>query len=257
MTLWLALCGLPLLGCMPGGPQVPSRDEAMKAGVGACQPIVKALSRFREAKGRYPDRLDELVAAKFIDAIPETPEFGESKRRGVTYQVSQPLDIYRLCFSYEVADGLFGAIVLWSYLPDADEWEGSKYPSSFWDETAERAALRFRERRDAKSLRVFVETVSRGPNFAYFYENRVVKWLGEGREVTVPPPHSPDGKKGFVYGVGGSMARYCFTYRPHLLTMLDGEKQDFPVVDKLYSIETVGGEERWNLLLDNQAKKRR
>jgi hypothetical protein len=228
---------------------LPSRNRALTAGEKACRPIIDALTKYHSAHGRYPDALEDLVTSRLIDRVPDTPEIGRSKRWGITYEASLPNDVYQLSFSYEVAEGILPACVRLSYMSDEARWEGRKYPGSFWSKTCERAARRYRERRDAATLRAFIETVTTEPDFNYFYASRVKEWLGEGEERAIPHDLSEKSRKGYCYGSEDGSARICFTYRSHILPMGGDERKDFPIVDTLYEIETVDGIEKWRVLL--------
>jgi hypothetical protein len=236
------------------GAHGPSRAEAQRAGAEACRPIISALEKYHAAHGRYPDALDDLVSSKLLDRIPDAPEIGQSRRGGVTYEVSPPLDVYRLSFAYDVDEGFIGAIVRFSYMSDVARWEGRKYPPDFWSETCDRAAKRFRAKRDDASLRTVVEVMPSSPDFPYFHESRVQEWLGEGEPTAIPRDVSDGPRKGSCYGTTDGPTRLCFTYRSHVLPMLDGKKQDFPIVDTLYLIESRDGSETWKVLLKNPQK---
>ena len=198
-------------------PDIPSRAEAQKAGEEVCRPIIAALEKYHSVHARYPDTLEDLVASKLIDQIPDTPEIGKSKRGDVTYEVSLPTDVYQLSFSYDVSDGLFGAIIQFSYMPDEAEWQSAKYPPSFWDETCDRAAKRYRKDRDEASLRAFIETVTVRPDTRYFSERRVKEWLGEGDPKAIPHELSAGKRMGTCYGSKDGSTRICFSYRPNEL----------------------------------------
>lgn len=176
----LLIAALIPVGCGLMESAGPSRDEARRIGEETCRPIIAALKAYHSAHGRYPDALSDLVTAKLMDKIPDTPEIGRSKRGGVRYDVSLPIDVYRLSYSYDIPEGLFGSIVLFSYWSDLDEWTGRKYPPSFWFETCDRAAKRYREKRDEKSLRAFIATSTPMPDRVWLEESTVKEWLGVG-----------------------------------------------------------------------------
>ncbi len=236
-------------GCGPMGPAGPSRAEAQRAGEEACRPIIAALERYHSAHGRYPDRLGDLVRSKLIDRIPDTPEIGRSKWSGIEYEVSLPIDVYCLSFSYDIPDALFGAIFRFSYWSDQAEWTSRKYPPSFWSETCGRAAKRYRENRYEAALRAFIATVTARPDFEYFYERRVKEWLGEGEPKAIPREVSAGERIGSCYGSRDGTTKICFIYKSRESTSLEGEKEAYLILDTLDEIGIQDGRERWRVLL--------
>lgn len=238
-----------LSGCGLAGSGPPTRDEALAAGAEACTPIIAALEDYHSAHGRFPDTLDDLVTSHLIDRIPDIPEIAESKFRGVTYEVSLPLDVYRLSFSYIVGDVLFRPAVTFSYMSDEGEWRGRKYPPSLWFETCERAASRYRERRDAATLNAFIASVTAEPDSSGLAESHVKSWFGEGEPKAIPRELSEGGRVGSCYGSVNGSSSICFTFRSREVRMHDGSTHDFPIVDTLYEIESIDGIEEWRILL--------
>ena len=253
-TFIVVLATLTHAGCGAIGSSGPSRDEAMRAGADVCRPIIAALAGYHKAHGRYPDRLGELVAAGFIDRIPEVPELGDSRRSDLTYEVSQPVDLYRLCFSYDIPEGPYapGSIIGFTYLSDEREWVGRKYGSSLWYEASKRAATRWREKRDFDSLSAFLEVVAMRPERSYLYESRVKEWLGDGEAGTIPPSIPGGGGACTIYRVAGVGKGYGFSYRQHSLPLLDGKKSESPIVDRIYEIAGSGGDVSWKVVLDRE-----
>jgi hypothetical protein len=236
-------------GCGLSG---PSRDGAKQAGADACRPVIAALDGYHKAKGRYPERLDDLVTAGFLDRIPEIPDLGGSRQSGLFYEVAPPIDLYRLRFSYDIPDGLFGAIVGFTYLSDEREWGGRKYGSSMWDEASERAAKRWREKGDLNSLSTFMEVVLVRPDRLYFYESRVQEWLGGGKSGKIPPTMPGGGGKCTIYRAAGVGTGYGFSFRPHSLPLSGDKTLEAPLVDRIYEIRGSGDDERWKILLDRE-----
>lgn len=251
----LLIAALIPSGCGPMGSVGPSRAEAQRSGEQTCRPIIAALANYHSLRGNYPDSLGDLVTSNLIDRVPDTPEIGQSKRGGVLYQVSLPTDVYRLSFSYDIPDELFGAIIRFSYWSDEERWTSRKYTPSFWSETCDRAAMRYREKRDENTLRAFIATVAREPESDSLYESRVKGWLGEGEPNAIPNDVSvEEGRIGYCYGTKDGSSRICFTYKTHFVRSREGESNS-PIVDTLYEIESRNGIEKWRVLLKTRSSR--
>jgi hypothetical protein len=210
------------------------------------------LAAYHTAHGRFPDRLDELVTAGLIDGIPEVPELGGSRWRGLSYEVSPPVDLYRLHFSYDIPQGPYGpgTFVGFTYLSDKHKWV-QQYGSSLWEEASNRLAKRWREKRDADSLSTFVRVVMTKPKRESVHESQVKEWLGDGQEGSVPPPIPGAGVPCTIYRVAGIGKGYGFTYRLYAEDGFGG-KQDYKLMDRIYEITGSGRDESWQIVLDRE-----
>jgi len=90
---------LPALGALVAvaGCPAPGRGAAATSGYLACDPIIRALADYHDARGRYPVRLDELVP-RYLARVP-TAAADAPMLLSIEYEACPP-DGYRLQFRY-------------------------------------------------------------------------------------------------------------------------------------------------------------
>jgi hypothetical protein len=218
-------------------------------------PVIAALEEYHETEGVYPERLEHLITAGYLSQMPELPTFGDSLRGGALYEYCEPLDLYSLSFAYDIPDGLFGEIVKFTFLSDERKWAANY--GTLWDKACDRAAWRWREQGDAKSLATFMEVALEVNEWDrdYFYEERLKEWLGVGEAGEIPQPLPRGGGDCIIYRVAGEDTGYAFSFRPHFLPVRYGKSRDYPLVDRIYRIEGREGHESWTVFLDGESNR--
>jgi hypothetical protein len=279
ITVWCLLGALMLVGAgcvcafglflwMIAG---PSPEQVLAKAQPVCEPITVALGEYHRRHGHYPQELSDLVKDGLLTAVPELPpHWGTSSKYGPNYEVSQPLDFYRLSFGYCVEGGI-GPGDTYSRVLVSDDprgWTGGS-KGSMEDLIADRVPATYRERHDEKSLALFMSEVIGKADCDYLYRDRVTGWLGEGEEIDVPPDVPGAGKKGYLYQAEDDMKRrYCLVYkdhwRPFLKSYLPPDERrkypektanlddafvdkNYPVLDKLFLIQENDGRPTWTI----------
>lgn len=161
-----------------------------------------ALERHHRKYGCYPRDLSELVKRGFLSEIPELPShWGTSEKCGPTFEANVSWDFFRLSFGYVVEGGMGpGDTCSRVYVADDPKgWETTGRPQSMENLVAERILASYRKQHDGKSLDLFMSDVIGKADCDYLYHDRVVRWLGEGTEIDLPPDMFGAGKKGYAY----------------------------------------------------------
>ncbi len=136
-SLFVILSGL-CVGCgNPSSHGYKDWREYRKAEVAArqkqAQPVVDALEKYKAARGNYPDTLDELVAGKFIDAVPDLASKLDHQGKPDRIESAEPLtynrdgDRYRLVLQFLFAEKARGSQMEWG---TSDE-----FASEYWSDT--------------------------------------------------------------------------------------------------------------------------
>lgn len=239
----------------------------------SCEPVIAALDRYHRVHGRYPEDLSELAKEGLLVDVPQLPPHpGTSSRYGPYYQVSLPLDFYRLSLGYCVEGGLGPGDTYWAaYVSDDGRgWTRAASGDNMADLVAARLLATYRRLGDRRSLDLFMSEVIAKAGGNCLARDRVVGWLGEGQAIDLPPDVPGAVRKGSVYGArDDATRRYCLVYKDHWLPFLksflspeerakvppdDGSPgsgsvdRNYPVLDCLFIIEEVGGQPRWSVI---------
>jgi hypothetical protein len=246
-----------------------SPDRVLARAQRALEPVKGALDAYRRKHGHYPPELTELVKDGLLNEVPELPSLrGTSSHSGPYYDASVSFDFYRLAFMYDINSGFGpGHWRGWAFVSD-DPKGWRRAHDRMEDLVAERLLAIYRVQHDGKTLRRFMSEVIAKLDCDYLYQSRVTAWLGDGKEIIVPPEVLAAGKAGYVYQAEDDASRrYCFVYKDHWLPMLKGflppEERakypadnghdgsvdiNYPVLDKLFLIQEVSGRSSWKLL---------
>ena len=201
----------------------PSPDDVLGKAQPVCEPIIVALTEFHRRHGRYPRELAILVNEGLLSTVPELPpHWGTSSKYGPTYEANESLDFYRLSFGYVVEGGIGpGDTYTRVFISDDPQGWSSGGLDTMENLVANRLLATYRERKDAKSLGLFMSDVIGKADCLYLNRDRVIRWLGVGDEIDLPAEILGAGKKGYTYrSKDDPSRRYCFVYKNQWLPVL-------------------------------------
>jgi hypothetical protein len=255
------------VGCGPNPETVLAKAQPV------FERIAVALEEHHRRHGRYPQELSDLVKVGLLPEIPELPSHrGAPSKYGPIYDVNTSLNFYRLSFGYHVPEGIGPGDTHWRVLvsDDPEGWKTTGSPDSMENLVADRVLATYRKRHDGKSLDLFMSDVIGKADCYYLNRDRVIRWLGEGIELELPPDLLGAGKKGFVYQAqDDTKRRYCFAYKDQWLPLLKSDlpaderakypektgkfddayvNKKYPVLDKLFLIQEIEGRPTWTVV---------
>jgi hypothetical protein len=205
--LVLAVAALALVGEPGCG---PSTETFLASGERACRPVVAALEAYRQRYGRYPETLDLLVRDGLLEKLPDFSTVRDAD--GPHYRACQPLGFYRLWLGCYFPEGIGPGDRFYRVLvsDNAGGWTTCSAPlASMEDLIAERLRAAHEKSHDPKLLALFMgEVIGKAP-CDELGRDRIVRWLGEGVGVDVPPEVIGPGRKGRCYGPAGTGPRFC------------------------------------------------
>lgn len=241
----------------------PNPETVLARAQPVCEPITVALGEYHRRHDLYPQALSDLIKEGFLNAVPELPpQGGTSDKYGPIYDVNTSLDFYRLYFGYCVEYGIGPCDTYWRVFvsDDPNGWKSDR-PDSMEEVVADRLLVTYRERHDGRSLELFMSDVIGKADCFYLNRDRVIRWLGEGIEIELPPDLLGAGKKGYVYHTqNDAKRRYCFVYKDQWLPVpqdwLPAHERgkfidkNYPVLDKLLLVQEVEGQSSWTVIRD-------
>lgn len=228
----------------------------------ACDQIIAALEEFHRRHGRYPQALTNLVEDDLLAAVPELPpHWGTSSRYGPQYQVNHSLVFYRLAFGYHVEGGIGPGDTYWHVFISDDKqgWRTTGSPVGMEDLVADRLSAKFRKERRSDYLGLFMTDVIGKAACDYLYQDKIVRWLGEGVEVEVPSGVPGSGRTGYIYQAEDDASeRYCFVYKDHWLPVPQDwipphergkfTDKNYPVLDELFLVRESEDSPVWTII---------
>jgi hypothetical protein len=233
--------------------------------------ITGALEQYHRVHGAYPQELTELVNDGLLSEIPKLPSVPEvASTMEPYYQANRPLDFYQLSYGYSFKGGDSDMHERVFVSDDPRGW--TKGHSSIMQYlVADRLAAAYQKQRDATSLERFMNEFVRKTQCNYLDRDALIRWLGPGTEIDVPPNASGRDKKGYLYQTPDAATKsYCLVYKDHWLKQLRDslpahERAKYPIsnknrhdpfvdynypsVDQLFLIEESNGQRIWTSLL--------
>ncbi|MBM3981993.1 MAG: hypothetical protein FJ304_17310 [Planctomycetes bacterium] len=126
-------CGCTCTGCLGCKDVGEYRRNEHKARQEKVKPVIDALEKYKVAHGKYPQKLDELVSAGLIDAIPDLADNTDHQGRPGRIKDAQRLGYltdseggeYYLGFRFVFAEReiLLPSEFAWQYNSKRKSWE--------------------------------------------------------------------------------------------------------------------------------------
>jgi hypothetical protein len=210
----------------------------------AALPLIRAIERYRQLHGRYPEALELLIAQRLIPSMPEPPSSAWVMRDGFDYFKDDELDFF--CLSYNEKDrfGGLGPARVWTrgYVSFENAWfrEGlapGDFPHAL-GLAMTRAGRRYSASRSSEDLDLLVNKMIRYSGYntsfqTWISKHDLVAALRGGTACNIPE------HPGIVFrSEGAHPVSYCFV----------ANHSDYPSITAVYRRDDSTCPQRWEMV---------